>query len=606
MVIADLKKTFLFISLLIIFFCPEISRSQPRINIVYPKEGAQVIASDSMFTFGNVWPRSAHVIINNRQAEIYQNGTYLAVVPVHPGNFKLKYLAIYDKDTTETIREIYIPYYLKTSPLDSLTIDTSYVFPRKDWELEPGATIKVAFKGTPGCKATFSIEGIINDFPMIELPPKASYNWGEAVFKQGTNFQMSQVRGIYTGSYIIQPWDWGTNRKIFFILTDSTGYSVKTTAPGKLSINLSTIPKIAEIRQDIIRLRNGPRIGSLLFLPKSAKVKVIARRGNFFHIQYIAKKHLWLKQDYLEILPPGSTLPEGIITQIRTQDQDKWAQVEIHLDQRLPFKISPLYNPTRLELTFYGLTSTSDSILLDLKDKLVKDICSEKAENIYKFTILLNQRHHWGYDPFYKDDHFYLKIKKKPRIAHWPNSPLKNISICLDPGHSPETGAVGPSGIAEKDINFSYCLALKALLEKKGATVVLTRGKEDGVSLASRAQLAKFIEADILISMHFNALPEGVDPFKIRGISTYYNQPHSYRLAYLIQNKLLDETRMPNFGLYYSNLMICRTPQVISVLVEPGFLTHPVEETLIMSEIYKQKVTTAIVKALEQFLKGRR
>ena len=175
--------------------------------------------------------------------------------------------------------------------------------------------------------------------------------------------------------------------------------------------------------------------------------------------------------------------------------------------------------------------------------------------------------------------------------------------ICLDPGHSPDLGAVSPFGLAEKEINFVYCQALKEKLEKKGARVFLTRGLVDGISLQSRVQFAKFVNADIFISMHFNGIPDGVNPFPLRGVATYYNQPHSYRLAYLIQNRMLDYTRAPNFGLYYANLFVCRMPQTISVLVEPGFITHPVEETMIRSKNYRSRVVNAIEKALEQFMK---
>ena len=151
-------------------------------------------------------------------------------------------------------------------------------------------------------------------------------------------------------------------------------------------------------------------------------------------------------------------------------------------------------------------------------------------------------------------------------------------------------------------MNYNYCVALKNELEKKGAFVVLTRGENDDATLKARTQLAVFMEADILLSLHFNALPDGVDPFKNHGISTYYYQPQSYRLAYLIQKMLVKKTKVKNFGLFYDNLTICRTPQMISVLTEPGFIMHPWEEILITSETYRDKVVAAIIQAIEQFL----
>jgi N-acetylmuramoyl-L-alanine amidase len=155
-------------------------------------------------------------------------------------------------------------------------------------------------------------------------------------------------------------------------------------------------------------------------------------------------------------------------------------------------------------------------------------------------------------------------------------------------------------------MNYEYCIALKNELEKKGAFVVLTRGESDGATLKARTQLAAFMEADILLSLHFNALPDGVDPMKNHGISTYYYQPQSARLANLIQKMLLKKTKIKNFGLFNGNLTICRTTQMISVLTEPGFIMHPWEEILIASESYRNKVVDAIVKAIEKFLEESR
>ncbi|MBC8184436.1 N-acetylmuramoyl-L-alanine amidase [candidate division KSB1 bacterium] len=104
------------------------------------------------------------------------------------------------------------------------------------------------------------------------------------------------------------------------------------------------------------------------------------------------------------------------------------------------------------------------------------------------------------------------------------------------------------------------------------------------------------------MSLHFNGLPDGVNPFDIRGASTYYNQVQSHRLALLIQQSLLEKTKLPNFGLHFSTLAICRAPQMITVLIEPGFLTIPLEEMLILTKPHKEKVVSAIVEALEQFL----
>jgi len=578
--------------------------SQPKIQLVYPQPGQQVLAADSSFIFGNVWPKSASVRINGKEAKVYRNGAFMGYVPVKNGNFVFHCQAIFDDDTTTVVREVYVPFYLKSSTSEALLVDTSYIFPRANWELQPGDVFKVAVKGTPGCKATFSIEGLIEDFPMTELQPTASYYWGDAIFGQGITKPMIGVKGIYIGSYIIQAWDWAQQRKISFKLTNADGKEKSATAAGRLSVDLSAIPKIVQLKNNVIRPRGGMRIGSQLFLPQGSKILAASRRGDHVRCLYHEKNDIWIHRQNLEFLPPGSAVPKGIITSIRVSGDKEWALIEIDLDQKLPFRVEQVLRPTQLDLTFYGIDAGTDSVRLEMNDPLIRDIrWQPTGSDAYSFQINLAQDRHWGYDPFYENGKFYLKIKKKPQIARWPHSPLKNIVICLDPGHSPDLGAVGAMGIPEKDINFDYCMALKNQLEDKGALVFLTRGKQDGITLQARAELARHIGAEILISFHFNGIPDGVDPFKIRGVSSYYNQPHSYLLASILQNHLVKASGLSNFGLYYSNLAICRTPQMISVLLEPGFLTHPLEEMLILSASYQQKIVKGVVNGLEQFLK---
>jgi hypothetical protein len=139
--------------------------AQIKLEVIYPKEGSQVTASESTFIFGNVSPIGASFTVNNVAVNLYPNGAFLAVVPVEPGNFSFVCQAVADGDTARLVRSVYIPYYLKTSILDSLVIDTSYVFPQEDWELQPGDVFKVGVKGTPGCTATFSIAGLVKDLP---------------------------------------------------------------------------------------------------------------------------------------------------------------------------------------------------------------------------------------------------------------------------------------------------------------------------------------------------------------------------------------------------------------------------------------------------------
>jgi len=92
--------------------------------------------------------------------------------------------------------------------------------------------------------------------------------------------------------------------------------------------------------------------------------------------------------------------------------------------------------------------------------------------------------------------------------------------IVLDPGHGgKDPGAIGSSGIAEKDVVLAVAKKLAQRLKTElGVQVVLTRNDDRFVPLEDRTALANNENADLFISLHVNASPNG----EARGIETYY------------------------------------------------------------------------------------
>ena len=78
--------------------------------------------------------------------------------------------------------------------------------------------------------------------------------------------------------------------------------------------------------------------------------------------------------------------------------------------------------------------------------------------------------------------------------------------IVLDPGHGGvEVGAVGPTGLQEKNLTLDLARRLKAVLESQGVTVVLTRDEDRVLPLDDRTAIANHNRAILFISLHLNA-----------------------------------------------------------------------------------------------------
>ncbi|MFQ5707346.1 MAG: N-acetylmuramoyl-L-alanine amidase [bacterium] len=586
----------------LLVFLPETVFSQLSLQVVYPREDLTITATDSTFIFGSVNDPSARVFVNGLPMRMYSNGAFLGVVPVKTGDFTFLCQAVLQGDTVVVLRKVYIPHYLTTSPRDSMVVDTSYVFPREDLELQPGDFVEVAFKGTPGLMATFTIPGLVENAAMVEKPPWKEFYWGEAVFGQGLAPKTPEIEGLYTGTYKIEPGVRLEQVRIEFHLKGNDGTSLKIFAPGELTVRNELVPRIARLTQELTVARTGPGKGYQLFLPDGVKCWITGKQGSYYRARLSATENVWLPEDHLKFLPAGTGIPNSTIPLVRTEDLNDKVRVKVFLQQRLPFKIKQLSDPASLTLSIYGATSETDWIRYDFQDATIREISwAQPADRLYQLRIDLNQKQQWGYDPYYEGNNLIVDIKKQPKKIS-----LKNLLICIDPGHGPDLGAIGPTNLREKDANLRLALVLKEKLQRKGAKVFLTRESRHGVALGVRPKMAALVGADLLLSIHHNAIPDGVNPFKSRGSSTYYFHPQSRPLAVAIQKELQKKLKLPSFGVYYDNLALCRPPQMPAVLIEPAFIMHPEEEMLIGSVEYQEKAAEAIIRGIEDFLKQAR
>jgi N-acetylmuramoyl-L-alanine amidase len=214
--------------------------------------------------------------------------------------------------------------------------------------------------------------------------------------------------------------------------------------------------------------------------------------------------------------------------------------------------------------------------------------------------------------------------------------------IVLDPGHGgKDPGAIGPGGIAEKDVVLSVAkkLALK-LRREMGVQVVLTRQDDRFIPLENRTAIANAEDADLFISLHMNASPNG----DARGIETYYldnttdeaarrlaarengtstknisdlqfilsdmtqnmKLEDSITLAYRLQsslvagmNKVMPEAR--DLGVKQALFFVLVGARMPSVLVELGFITHRGEGPALSRARYQDAMVDALYEGIQKF-----
>ena len=212
--------------------------------------------------------------------------------------------------------------------------------------------------------------------------------------------------------------------------------------------------------------------------------------------------------------------------------------------------------------------------------------------------------HFWGYDPGYSGDTFYINLKKHLDKANLLSSPVKGLKIVLDPGHSHDNGAMGPTGLAEKNANLWIAYELRKILMAKGAEVIMTRLGHEHLGLYDRVDIATREDADLLISIHNNALPDGINPFTHNGTSVYYYFNQARPLAEAIHKRMLTATGLPDHGLYHGNLALCRVTDCPAVLVECAFMMLPEQEAALKTDKFQRKCARAIYQGICDYLRG--
>ena len=206
----------------------------------------------------------------------------------------------------------------------------------------------------------------------------------------------------------------------------------------------------------------------------------------------------------------------------------------------------------------------------------------------------------WGYRARWDRSDLLLDIRRPPRID--PDQPLRGRLIAVEPGHPPG-GAMGPTGLREADANLGVALELRRLLQAAGARVLMTRTADSAVDLWPRVALAQSAGADLLVSIHNNALPDGINPFTNNGTSVYYNHPRSIPLARAVQAQLVRRLGLRDLGIGLGDLALVRGTWMPSVLTEGLFMILQDQEAALRSTAGRRRYAQAVFDGIRDYLR---
>ncbi|MBU8771515.1 SH3 domain-containing protein [Cytobacillus oceanisediminis] len=243
----------------------------------------------------------------------------------------------------------------------------------------------------------------------------------------------------------------------------------------------------------------------------------------------------------------------------------------------------------RLKLT-QGIT---DADLPSFKVKGIKSIETVQSSSTQKSVILTFEP---GYTFTIRDYSDKVSIKVMP-------TGLLGKKIVIDAGHGgKDTGAIGPTGLLEKDVNLATAFLLKTELERSGAIVNLTRSTDIFLELAERTAIANSSNYDAFISIHADSFSS-----TSRGSTTFFNStvnfngPKSEELADSVQKYMVSSLGTYNRGVKEQEFYVNRMNQLPSILVELAFISNPNEESLLRSTAFRQKAAEGIRKGFQDY-----
>ncbi len=221
------------------------------------------------------------------------------------------------------------------------------------------------------------------------------------------------------------------------------------------------------------------------------------------------------------------------------------------------------------------------------------------------------------------------------------------IIVALDPGHGGEDpGAIGPTGLREKDVVLAVALMLRERLNAMpGMRVMLTRDGDYFVPLQERVRKARRVQADLFVSLHADAFfrPEargasvfalsakgasssaarwmaerenaadavgGVNIARVRDaqllqamldMSTTAQIKDSLKLGHEVLARIGQVGKLHKRQVEQAGFAVLKAPDIPSILVETAFISNPEEESLLRDRDYRRRLVDALATGIRRY-----
>lgn len=368
----------------------------------------------------------------------------------------------------------------------------------------------------------------------------------------------------------------------------------------------------------------------------------------------------------------NGTAPVATIQNIRHWVYPDYTRVVLDMDRDITFREDHSDNEIlRLTLTGTRLSSEAKKDLADFNDGLLQRVGLRPSENdgVQVFINVKKLRDPPKIIPLNNPDRLVIDLfgptpsgqthPSDPSAPSSPNGsggptmvaharPMDVKIIVIDPGHGgKDPGAIGRTGLTEKDVVLDIGLRLRSLIQERlGRKVIMTRDDDTFIPLDDRTLLANSKKADLFVSIHVNSHPRR----RTRGVEIYhlgqstdrhamavaarennvsikslgnldrtvkqilfdlgqdYNMNQSQNLAFYtrqsFQSTLEDryDYTVVDHGVKRAPFYVLLNSNMPSILAEVSFISNPTEERLLRKSQYRQAIAESLFQGIRSYL----
>jgi N-acetylmuramoyl-L-alanine amidase len=349
-------------------------------------------------------------------------------------------------------------------------------------------------------------------------------------------------------------------------------------------------PRLGRVKKSHTALQLLPERVRLITLAAETVLKVTGSDGVYLRVDLDGGLTGWVRSSAVELMGDVGSGPfrAGNVEFIGSQNQAHFA-----LQTSVPVRVEYI-SPSELKVVFYN--TVVDTRTINLEDW--KGDCRWSQDRDGRAVFILR-----GGPDCYR---WSIKWEGEGYRLAWKGLPgrEKEKVVFVDPGHGGDQwGAVSPGGVSEKEANLKLAALVAGRLNREGVKAVLSRGSDTGVGLYERIARARADGADIFLSLHYNSVGDDRDPLSRTGCSVFYYHPPARELAGSIYRSL-KEIGLEGSGVRWSSLAVIRPTEMIAVLAEVAFLSHPGDEAKVLDPGFRKKTADAIVKGVLEYLRG--